>query len=253
MNSPRMAANVNKFGFVHHRKLNSLQSLQSVYSQLDVYPQFHHIVEGDLCWYFSGKRKYLYFWHPRFLVDKLNARQLDEARENKKIFFIEDLFTHFDPRIRYIIELKTGIGDPDEVFAKLASDLLNGLQNNFWVDAFSLNYLKKLKNIDNSIPTSLHTKVVLSNLVLKSAVEFPPLNLHRISTLDFVDIITLSYNTSISNFLPIQIDDLCKCISQSGKKLVLGGLNTVQMFEAAKSSFAIAGYAKFPISETDNR
>lgn len=252
MSIPLVFEELNRFGFVHHRALNSRAAFQAASEAAQERPDLIHILEGDLCWHFDGAQKEFYFRHPDFLTDVLSLQELDAAREHGTLFGLQEIIDSPDPNLRYIIELKTGIGDLTQVMKELAGILQEKLRNRYWLDGFSLRQLRAVKIVDPEVPTSLHTKMVFGDFVLRTAPEFFPLSIHRIRNLLEIDAITLTYKTSLAHwfkFAGATINSTCEKVISNGKVLILGGLTSPDRFLLAAESMAKAGYAKFPLSD----
>ena len=252
MRQVRVFDQLSGFAFVHHRALNSAETLRSAAEAAGRRPDLEHAVEGDVCWNVTGDRRDLYFRHPRLLTDVLAERDIDAARERGELLTVEQVVAHPEPDVRYIVELKTGVGDPAVAYRHLAGLLQEGLRDRFWIDAFSLAQLRGIKAADPAVATSLHTKLVAGGWIVRSSLEPWPLSLHRLAALDAVDAVTLTYKSSTAHwFAPLgaTIDGVCAGVLRAGKRLALGGLGTPEMFERARRSAAMAGYAKFPLDE----
>lgn len=242
---------MDKFGLVHHRALNALATLQNIAKISLQYPNFTHIAEGDICWHFSKGRQDIYFRHPKYLIDNLSSKEIDEQKEKGKLFTLEDFLTNTPNNLNFIIELKTGKGDKLSAFKKLTGMLQETLKNRFWLDGFSVKQLSLIKKCDCTTPTSLHTKLIVGKRILETTPEIFPLNFHDVTKLEIVDIITLSYNTSVfaHHKSVTALEQGCVELFKAQKSLVLGGLKTPAMFNIAMQSSAKAGYAKFSLAE----
>jgi hypothetical protein len=240
-----------RFGFVHHRALNSRERFRAALTAAHARPDLCHILEGDLCWHVEGGRRDYYFRHPRRWTDVLDPTQIDAHRADGRLWSLHDALTEIDANVRFIVELKTGRGDTDTAIRDVVGMLQDALPGRYWLDGFSLRLLASVKRANPSAPTSLHTKLVLDSWVLRSAPEVFPLSWHRLATLAEVDAVTLTYSTSpagLLRWLGATIDGTCRGVTASGKTLILGGLTTPASFDRARSSIARAGYAKFPLS-----
>jgi len=240
---------MDKFGFVHHRKLNSLDALLNISDMPDKHPEFIHIAEGDICWNFTKGRQDIYFRHPKYLIDSLSGDEIDKQKSKNTLFMLDDFISNIPKNLRFIIELKTGKGNTFSALKKLVSLLQDVIPNRYWIDAFSLDQLLLVKRYDRSVPTSLHTKLVAGRWILKTAPEIIPISIQSISQLDMIDIITLSYNTSVfaCKDSPSAVNRGCSEVFNNNKALILGGLKTPSMFKTAMQSSAKAGYAKFAL------
>ncbi len=250
---PRVFQGLESFGFVHHRALNSADTLEQAALQARTRPDLEHIVEGDLCWNLHEGDWTFYFRHPDFLTDRLDRAQLEQARERGDLLTLDQVLERPHPHLRYIIELKVGSGPTDQAMAALAGELQrSALAGRYWLDLFSLRLARAVKQADPAVPVSLHTKLVAGGLVLRSAPEFFPLSLHAMAGLSCADAITLTYKTSTARLfsgLGATIDGSCSGILAAGKVLLLGGLTTPAAFRLASRSRALAGYAKFSLSD----
>lgn len=251
MNVPTVFAEMDRFGFVHHRALNSPEAFRAAASAAGGRPDLVHVLEGDLCWHWGDGRRTFYFRHPRLLTDVLKPDAIDRARAAGRLVLLEDVLAEPTPGLRYIIELKAGVGDREQALSAVIGLLEEGCRGRYWFDGFSLRLLATVKRINPAAPTSLHTKLVLGPWVLRTAPEFFPVSLHRIDRLSQVDAVTLTYTTSLARWLRpfgATIDGTCRAVTEAGKTLILGGLTSPERFELARRSVARAGYAKFPLS-----
>lgn len=248
MNLPAVFAGLDRFGFVHHRALNSPQAFRdavALASRTDVC----HVLEGDLCWHALGGRRLYYFRHPKWLLDTLPPAELERSRAEGRLVMLEDVLAERAEGLRFIIELKVGVGDRAAVLRDVTGLLREAHPGRHWFDGFSLRLLAAVKRAEPTAATSLHTKLVWGGWVLRSAPEVPPLSLHHLAALPYVDAVTLTWKTSPSRLLGGGIDDACRSVRASGKALILGGLTSPQSFAEARASMARAGYAKFPLAE----
>lgn len=249
MNLPTVFADMERFGFVHHRALNSLDAFRAAVRQARTRSDVCHVLEGDLCWDTSGGRRSYYFRHPKWLVDTLPPVEQDRARAEGRLVTLEDVLAERTDGLRFIIELKVGVGDMDAVLRDVTGLLQEAHPGRHWFDGFSLRLLSAVKRANPAAATSLHTKLVWGNWVLRSAPELLPLSLHRLHDLEFIDAVTLTWRTSPARLFGAGINDACRGVTGLGKALVLGGLTSSGAFEQARASVARAGYAKFPLSE----
>jgi len=241
-----------RFVFVHHRALNGKEMLARAVSLAATRPDLDHAVEGDICWNVSGGRRDFYFRHPRLVSDVLSEREIDEAVERGELFTLTDLLSAPESGVRYVVELKNGAGDLGEAARRIVGLLQEGLRDRFWIDTFSLRHLQAVKAADGTVPTSLHTKLIAGAWLVRTAPEILPLSVHGIASLEDVDAVTLTYHSSAARWLApfgATIDRTCAGVLRAGKQLVLGGLKTPEMFERARNSPAVAGYAKFPLGQ----
>ncbi|MBM83182.1 MAG: hypothetical protein CMJ78_21690 [Planctomycetaceae bacterium] len=249
---PLVFEEMNSFGFVHHRALNSREKYDSELVTIDARPDLTHVFEGDICWNVTSGRDDFYFRHPTLLWDTLSEDQIDEAREAGQLFLLDDLIEIADPRLRFIIELKVGKGDVGEAMRRLAVRLQDGLKDRYWIDGFSTRLMRLVKSADSGVPTSIHTKGVYGSRVCRTAPEFFPLSFPRLRSLHCVDVITATYKTSSARYFRrfgATIDGTFRAVREAGKTLVLGGVTSPEYFELARNSMARAAYAKFSLSE----
>lgn len=254
-NAPHVFQNLESFGFVHHRALNTRETFEKAVAQSHDRPDLVHVLEGDLCWHLDKDECFFYFRHPKRLVDVLSPEQIRARHESGNLFTLDDLIEVDQHHLRYIIELKVGRGNLDEVTRRLVGILQDKLHGRFWLDGFSIRLFHAIKTADSTVPTSLHSKMAIGPRVLRTSVDWIPFSLPSLHGLDCIDAVTLTYKTSMARFgrrLGMTIDQSCAGIMKAGKNLILGGLTTPEAFERASSSAALAGYAKFPISHLRN-
>jgi hypothetical protein len=248
--SPGVFAQLDRFGFIHHRALNSWTALRAAAAAAQQRPDLVHIVEGDLCWYLAGGRCDFYFRHPRFLTDVLKPAQLDAAQAAGTLVTLDQVLAAPVPNLRYILELKAGAGDRRRAIRELVGRLQDSLRERYWIDGYSLRLLRAVKQADPRAPTSLHTRLVVGGRVLRSAPELFPLSLPRLRRLAQVDAVTLTYRRSRTRwFRPLEatLSRTCRRVTAHGKSLILAGLATPETFVLARAVGARAGYAKFPL------
>ena len=237
-----------RFGVVHHRKLNSREGLEDTLPALAELPQFAHIVEGDLCWARSDDGPILYFHHPDLLVDTMSDKALQEAVRSGSLWSLEDALDERYGDLIFIVELKMGRGSRREAVAEAVRHLQTRRPGRFWVDTFSLRDARLLKETDPAVSVSLHVKFLTGSIVLKTALEFPPVSLRTVSGLRHVDVLTLTYKTSFQRLMPwtgITTENTSKGLRASGKSLVYGGVATRAMLARVAAAGAKAGYIKF--------
>jgi hypothetical protein len=249
MSLPPVFADMDRFGFVHHRALNSPEAFRTAVRLAESRDDVCHVLEGDLCWDVSNGRRSYYFRHPKWLLDTLPPAEQDRARAEGRLVTLEDVLAERTPTLRYIIELKVGVGDTDAVLRDVTGLLQEAHPGRHWFDGFSLRLLAAVKRANPAAATSLHTKLVWGGWVMRSAPELFPLSLHRLKGLDYVDAVALTWKTSPARLLGAGIDAACRGVTGAGKALILGGLTSVKAFEQARASAARAGYAKFPLDE----
>ncbi len=250
MSSSAVFQDLQSFGFVHHRALNSRDKFNAAAESARLRPDLIHVLEGDLCWHVEGSESIFYFRHPKRLTDVLTLDDLRRQEDEQTLFTLQDLAAAAEEGLRFIIELKVGRGDVQEAMAVLAEQLQEQLAGRFWLDGFSVRLFEAIKSADSTIPTSLHTKVVLGDRVLRTSVDWMPVSVKRLSRLDCIDAVTLSHKTSTARLFRrfgATIDKTCRGVAEAGKTLILGGLTTPNCFQRAMESSAVAGYAKFPL------
>jgi hypothetical protein len=106
MSLPAVFADMDRFGFVHHRALNSPDVFRAAVQLATSRSDVCHVLEGDLCWDTSGGRRCYYFRHPKWLLDTLTPVEQDRARAEGRLVTLEDVLGVRTPSLRYIIELK---------------------------------------------------------------------------------------------------------------------------------------------------
>jgi hypothetical protein len=220
-----------RFGLVHHRKLNSRAGLDDVLTAARALPQYVHIAEGDLCWARVGGEWVHYLHHPAAVVRGLPRAELRRRREAGRLWTLQDAC---DPRyadILFIVELKVGTGPRRAAVAEAVRTLAARRPGRFWIDTFSLRDARVAKGTAADAVVSLHARFLFGPLVVKTAPESIPLSLRRVDALRDVDIVT----TRPSRWGH----------GDPQRPLVLSGLKTRAMFEEAKRSGAKAGYIKF--------
>ncbi len=242
--------NLESFCFVHHRGLNTPQTLDEKQKLAAEHPAWSHAIEGDVCWDFEDGREDLYFFHPNRLTDTLSRQDIDRKKEDGTLLTVDGLIEAADDSTRYVLELKVGRGSPEKAIGALVGKLQSGLAERYWLDGFSIRLLDLAKRADPAAPTSLHTRMVLGPCVLRTAPEFFPVSWRRIHSLDTIDALTLTYKYSHASWLSwagATIDSVSRHVPP--KVLIMGGCATPKAFRTAAESRALGGYAKFPISE----
>lgn len=237
-----------RFAFVHHRALNSAVELAIAAQAARRRPELAHVVEGDLCWHEAGGRCEFYFHHPIRLTDTLPLEVIQRGAADRTLHTLEDVLRAPDPELRYVFELKVGVGDPERAVAALIERLEAAIPDRYWIDAFSLRLLATVKRINPRVATSLHTRFMLGRWVLRSAPELLPLSIHATDGLPNVDAVTLTYKYIAHRMLrATELSTPPRLLRTPDRPLVIGGLPSPEAFELARRSGAVGGYAKFPL------
>lgn len=95
------------YGYIHHRALNDRAALAVARRAVAAFPDVTHVFEGDVCWHFAEGRSDLYFRHPRYIFDSLNAQALAAPA----LIRVEELAALVPAHVFLAIELKVGRGD----------------------------------------------------------------------------------------------------------------------------------------------
>jgi hypothetical protein len=220
----------NKF-FVYHRAINSEASF-SKFLDIAKSSKYSVVAEGDLCWSDMQNDILIYIHHPDLSGKSISKKRL---QSDCKILELEKIL-QIDSSANFILELKDGNSDIDSFLYKLKSLLESYKANNILIDAFSVDYLKKVKEIIPDIKISLHTKLVFGRYILETSYKKPYIKIHNIYNLPFVDFVTISYATTHVNFFGLDIDKSYRHIYLSGKKLNLGAIKTIKAFNRAIDS-----------------
>jgi len=233
---------------VHHRKLNSRTGLEDVMLAFRTLPGFHHVAEGDLCWDFTEGRELLYFHHPDLLVDTGSSDALDKAAAAGRLWTLQAALEMEWNDLSFIVELKTGKGPREAALRRALGMLEASRPGRYWVDTFSLRDIHLVKSLSPRTCTSLHTKVLAGGMLLKTALELPPLSIRCVSCLSEVDVVTVTYKTSPQRWMPVggfRLDREAERLRMLGKELVCGGVVTPDMHRLVTSAGVRAGYIKF--------
>ncbi len=237
-----------KSALVHHRKLNSRNGLEDGLRASGSLPDLHHVVEGDLCWDFTQGRELLYFHHPDLLLDTGSSEALEKANSERKLWTLEAALAPEWDDLFFIVELKTGRGSREAAVKKALGLLEAARPGRYWVDTFSLRDLRLVKRLSPDTCTSLHTKILAGRILLKTALEFPPLSFRSVASLADVDVVTVTYKTSPQRWFPVgglRLDREAALLRSFGKELVCGGVVTPDMHRLVTEAGVRAGYIKF--------
>lgn len=239
--------------FVYHRALNSELAFKE-FLQKQKNSKERLVAEGDICWTYLDGKFITYIHHPDIHGKSLSDETIRELLAEDKLFTLEKLF-EIDSSADFILELKTGRGDIEQFFTHFAHILKTYSVNNALVDAFSVEQLKKLKKIMPEIQTSLHTKFIFGKYVAETTFEKPYFRMHKLTDLDFINTITISYTTTHVKLFHLDIDSSYKSVYNSNKNLNLGSIKSLNSLERALDSHAnyiylrsnevLNGYTKF--------
>jgi len=229
-----MKPNLENKKYVYHRALNTEDAFREFLS-LNAESNATLSAEGDICWAYINNAFVIYIHHPDVQGKSLSNEQISELLAKDELFTLEKLLS-MDSEINFILELKTGNGVLEDFFKAFKSTLQKYKVKNAVVDAFSVEQLKELKKVMPEIQTSLHTKFVMGKYVLETTFEKPYLRLHNLYDLDFIDYITISYTTTHVNLFNIDIDSSYHHIFQSNKKLSLGSVKSLEVFDKVINS-----------------
>ncbi len=238
-----------KFGRVHHGYLNDLSKLDSLASHCDKHDGFVEIAEGDLCWYEKEGEVLLYFKHPEGLFRIPDIGMVKRNLESGNLHSLEAVFNKKYRKLRFIIEIKKGHGNPDVVFSRLVRLLEENLKDRYWIDGFDPVKLKAIHAISPYVPVSFHTRLgVYGPIFIRTSFEFPFFQLRRLTKQYFADIITISYKYSpvkIFNGFGRDINTFHRYVFTSGKKLVFGGVDNAELYDEIMATKAVAAYMKY--------
>ncbi len=232
------------YGFVHHRALNSHEAFDAASEYVEQYPDVSHVFEGDVCWNFTDGRKDLYFRHPSYVLDSLSGEQIDEQVQAGTLFRLEDLIERRAIRASFILELKVGKGDSFKALSRLIELMQANCAGQYWVDGFSTRLLSQVKRIDPSVPTTLHTELVKSGKVLVGAPEWFPFKWTRLSKLKDVDGIAIR-----KAFSKTHMNAACEDVKAAGLELIISRLTTVNDYKLSRTWGALVGYPKAPFEQ----
>lgn len=235
---------IRPYGYVHHRALNSVSKLEASLTYVRRFPQVRHVFEGDVSWNFERGVEELYFRHPSFVFDSLSRNQIAHARSAGELVAVEDTLKLVPPDVALVIELKVGRGDTDQAMKKLISILKKSHGDRFWIDGFSLKLLQKVKEIDSTVQTTLHTELVTSGRVLIGAPEWPVVRWKKLTSLQGVDGIAIR-----KAFSDEFMKSACDSVRTAGLLLTLSRLNQMSDYIKSKEWGAVAGYPKSPFEE----
>lgn len=236
-----------KFGRIHHGFLNDCRKLKSLLpAARDPRSNFTEIAEGDLCWLVDRGKSHLFFKHPS-LTNRLpsRARLLDDLNQGRLL----TLDTILSPRLsslRFILELKTGYGDPRLALRKALRLMQRHARGRYWVDAFNPQLLKLVKSLSPHTPTSLHTPVgVYGRYLVRTTYERPRVSLLDLYRLPHVDAITVTFQPRPSVMVrPLEaaIARTHRHVFSAGKHLILGGIRSPRTFNRVQQCGAVAAY-----------
>ncbi len=229
---------------IHHRALKDLFSFQRFRKNERMFPEFFHAAEGDLCWDTTDtSQPLLYMYHPDILGRPLKKKAVHNGIETGTLLPLETLF-QTDPKARFIIELKSGKGSVTKALKELNSLLQKYNIRHTIIDAFSVRFLKIAKKLCPGAQTSLHTKMVWGDKILETAFQLPFIKLHQLTDLNFIDIITVSYSSSLARLMGDDINTCFGKVYEHNKSLNLGAIKTIPLLERAKNSRAQAIYLR---------
>jgi len=220
--------------FVYHRAINS----ESNYDEfLQTSKSINHAIaaEGDLCWTTINNKSLIYIYHPDLSGKSISKEKLSELYNSNNLLTIEKIFS-MDSKKNFILELKDGDDDIESFLTELKLIIAKYSVKNILVDAFSVEYLKKVKDIIPEVKTSLHTKMISGKNVLETTYQFPYIKFHNLYDLNFIDYITISYSTTHVNLFDLNIDSTYRHVYQSNKKLNLGSIKNIEAFDKAMKS-----------------
>ena len=237
------------FGRIHHRFLNDLSLLAELAKNPFTDPEFTDLAEGDLCWYIDGTTVHAVMLHPSNLNRIPEIDQIHEDLRRGKILRLEDILDEDFRNVPLVVELKTGKGDTKRALEHVLSLLEEKAQGRYWVDSFSPALLASVKAISPATPTSLHTRLgVYGSIIIKTNFEILPLTPTLVSRLPQADAITVTYKYSPARYLKrlgVTVDSIHRRIIQEGKRLVLGGIDSKEVFDEVRHSLAVAAYVKW--------
>ncbi|MDX2156994.1 MAG: hypothetical protein SFW09_10855 [Hyphomicrobiaceae bacterium] len=225
------------YGFIHHRALNAPAAFAEGLRLATVHPDRTHILEGDLCWDFSGANRLLYFRHPSYVVDTLAPAAVRDGLERRTIVGLDMLEAIKQTGACLVIELKVGRGDAEAALRHLIAHMEANFAGRYWIDGFSLTMLHFVKQTSPATPVTLHTECVSGGRALVGAPEWPPARIRRIDDLDFVDGIAIRRRGSEAFMARAAAD-----VRSAGKTLIMSRLHTLRHFECSRDWGVRAGY-----------
>lgn len=243
------AEGLNGFGRIHHRVLNDIRLLENMKSQRTEQDGFTEIAEGDLCWYVDGKNVTAVFIHPIGLNAIPSYESIKRREEKGAIVRLKDILERRFDGIPFVVELKTGAGSTTRALEYILAELETHARGRYWVDSFSPSLLAEVKMISPGTPTSLHTRLgVYGPLFVRTSFDVPPIGFRSLSALSQADAITVTYKYSPARFLKslgATIDNIHAHVAKYGKRLVMGGVETREIFAEVQRSSAVAAYVKW--------
>lgn len=228
--------------FVYHRALNSERAFKA-FVEKSRGSDYRVAAEGDICWAYINSHSVIYIHHPDMQGKSLSNERVEELLLSGELLTLERLFK-INSEVNFILELKTGSGEIGEFFIAFKELLERYRVHNVVVDTFSVRQLQALKKVIPDIETSLHTKFVYANYIAETTFEKPYFALHKLSDLEFIDIITISYTTTHVNLLNLDIDSSYRALLNAGKKLRLGSIKSMRAFKKGVDSNADALYLR---------
>ncbi len=225
------------YGFIHHRSLNDPAALDAALRVAAARPRYTHVLEGDLCWDFSGGRRLLYFRHPRRIVDTLPACEIEAGLASGTLMGLEHLARLASTGVLAVVELKVGRGDRRRALEHLLDALEQHLPGRYWIDGFSLALLGLVKSIAPSTCVTLHTECVAGGRVLAWAPQWPLVGFPRITDLAGIDGIAIRRRGPDAFMARAAAD-----VHAAGKALVVSRLHSLDHVARSREWGAAAGY-----------
>lgn len=226
-----------------------MNKLSALTTHTNRYNDYIEIAEGDLCWYEKGSTILLFFQHPSSFNRLPPLNSIEDGLKRKQIVPFESVLDDKFKDLTLLIELKSGIGNTYKALDKLISTLEEKAPNRYWIDTFSPELLKIVKEINQSTPTSLHTRLgVYGRYVIKTVWNPPFIGLLHINNMHQVDAVTVTYKYCPAKYLKsfgAKIDRIHNQVFKSQKKLIFGGIDNDVIFNEVKDSSAIAAYIKY--------
>ena len=236
-----------RFGRIHHGFLNDYGKLISLLpAASSPGARFTEIAEGDLCWLVDRGRSHLFFKHPS-LTNRLpsRARLLDDLHRGN-LLTLDKILSPRLKSLRFILELKTGYGDPRVALRKALRLMQRHARGRYWVDAFNPQMLKLVKSLSPHTPTSLHTPIgVYGRYLVRTTYERPRLSLLDLYRLPQVDAVTVTFQPRPSTMVrPLEaaIAQTHRHVFSAGKHLILGGIRNPRTFNRVQQCGAVAAY-----------
>ncbi len=233
------------FGYVHHRFLNDLSKLELLLGGAAGH-RASDVAEGDVCWYQEPGKVVPFLWHPG-ITHNLSRRALRRKLLSGELMLLEEVLDQRFSDIPFVVELKVGLGPEPRGIEKVLELLELGHRGNYWIDSFSPRHLRIVKDVDPTIPTSLHTSTVLGRALVKTAFEHPPLGLRRLEALWCADAVTVTWRhgARLMASMGLAPARTHRRVLEAGMRLIFGSVGTPKALAAVRDAGAMAAYVTF--------